>query len=244
MYLTNTGANCNDYNADTSDDACKEGTCVGTNLCEGVNCGTAIVCRQDSICFRGKCLAGSPVKSGTSCTVKNEDDTTADSTCNANGECSPATPVITSVSPKTILLPGAIPVTVTGKNFKMGSQLEFNGVGMPTSWQNSKILVAQHPLEADISTSKSHSIGIVTPGLGRTVYKDQLTIREWKGHGACLVPAFCVLSDAIKPSSSSEDFACGQGQRTYESIAFLSLKAPVCSPLLPHATSKHQQAVG
>ena len=171
------GTVCDDYNADTTGDTCVSGTCAGNNLCDGVKCPAAKVCHDDNYCFRGKCLHGA-AKVGTACEYAFEDGSKVAGQCSDAGACSPPAPKVTSISPNVVNIPGATTVTVTGSNFRMGSMLEFNGVSMPTAWRGTTILVADHPATADTSKSDKHSLGILTPGEGRTIVNNAYTVRE------------------------------------------------------------------
>ena len=174
----NPGTKCDDYNADTTNDVCVAGTCTGTNLCDGVKCPAAKACNNDNYCFRGKCLAGSPVKEGADCDFIYEDETEVVGKCNAFGACLPPAPQVKSVDPEVIKIPGGGSVTIKGSNFRMGSLVEFNGVSMPTAWRGTNTLVATHPPTADTSGGLVHDLGIISPGEGKTVFKEAYTIKE------------------------------------------------------------------
>lgn len=147
------GTACDDYDADTTSDVCTAGKCSGTNLCAGVECDEAAVCREDSLCFRGACLQGVPSATGTECKYKNDDDTVVASQCKADGTCATPTPTVSKIHPAIIRLPSVVRVTVTGSGFQLGSQLEFEGVGAATTWGNSETLYVRPPLSTPRQTT-------------------------------------------------------------------------------------------
>ena len=78
------GAECNDQNASTTNDACLSGVCIGDDSCADITCTESDSCHADSRCNFGRCYAGDVFDDATSC--DDGDDGTSRDACD-DGVC-------------------------------------------------------------------------------------------------------------------------------------------------------------